>query len=54
MDDVSANSDLNKATSKLPSTARVVVIGGGSVGASVLYHLAEKAGRMSCFWKRTS
>ncbi|HCI20759.1 MAG TPA: dimethylglycine dehydrogenase, partial [Alphaproteobacteria bacterium] len=33
---------MNKATGKLPSTARVVVIGGGSVGASVLYHLAEK------------
>ena len=42
MDDVSANTEVNKATGKLPSTARVVVIGGGSVGASVLYHLAEK------------
>ena len=31
----------NKATGKLPSTARVVVIGGGSVGTSVLYHLAK-------------
>ena len=30
-----------KATGKLPSTARVVVIGGGAVGASVLYHLAK-------------
>mgnify|MGYP005736617023 CR=1 FL=1 len=36
MDDVSANTEVNKATGKLPSTARVVVIGGGSVGASVL------------------
>ena len=27
--------------SKLPSTARVVIIGGGAVGASVLYHLAK-------------
>ena len=42
MDDVSANTEVNKATGKLPGTARVVVIGGGSVGASVLYHLAEK------------
>ena len=42
MDDVSANMEVNKATGKLPGTARVVVIGGGSVGASVLYHLAEK------------
>jgi dimethylglycine dehydrogenase len=25
--------------SDLPSTARVVIIGGGAVGASVLYHL---------------
>jgi len=31
----------NKATGTLPATARVVVIGGGSVGASVLYHLAK-------------
>lgn len=31
----------NKATGKLPSTARVVVIGGGAVGTSVLYHLAK-------------
>ena len=33
--------ETNKATGKLPSTARVVVIGGGSVGTSVLYHLAK-------------
>ena len=33
--------DASKATGKLPSTARVVVIGGGSVGSSVLYHLAK-------------
>ena len=33
MDDESANTEVNKATGKLPSTARVVVIGGGSVGA---------------------
>ncbi|MGA1020725.1 MAG: FAD-dependent oxidoreductase, partial [Candidatus Puniceispirillales bacterium] len=31
----------SKATGKLPQTARVVVIGGGSVGCSVLYHLAK-------------
>ena len=31
-----------KATGKPPSHARVVVIGGGAVGASVLYHLALK------------
>ena len=33
--------------SKLPSTARVVIIGGGAVGASALYHLA-KAGWTDC------
>jgi dimethylglycine dehydrogenase len=33
--------------SDLPSTARVVIIGGGAVGASVLYHLA-KAGWTDC------
>ena len=27
---------------ELPSTARVVIIGGGSVGTSCLYHLAKK------------
>ena len=42
MDDASVMEQANKATGKLPSTARVVVIGGGSVGTSVLYHLAEK------------
>ena len=33
--------------SDLPSTARVVIIGGGAVGASALYHLA-KAGWTDC------
>ena len=42
MDDASIKDQGQKATGKLPSSARVVVIGGGSVGASVLYHLAEK------------
>ena len=42
MDDASVMEQASKATGKLPSTARVVVIGGGSVGTSVLYHLAEK------------
>ena len=32
---------------EIPSTARVVIIGGGAVGASVLYHLA-KAGWSDC------
>ncbi len=54
MDDVSAHSEMNKATGKLPSTARVVVIGGGSVGASVLYHLAEKGWTDVVLLKRTS
>ena len=36
-----------KATGTLPTTARVVVIGGGSVGTSVLYHLA-KMGLTDC------
>ena len=30
-----------KTSAKLPTSARVVVIGGGAVGSSVLYHLAE-------------
>ncbi|MBT6122748.1 MAG: FAD-binding oxidoreductase, partial [Candidatus Puniceispirillum sp.] len=30
-----------QASTTLPKSARVVVIGGGSVGASVLYHLAK-------------
>ena len=30
------------AGASLPARARVVVIGGGAVGASVLYHLAER------------
>ena len=38
---------VSKATGTLPKTARVVVIGGGSVGASVLYHLA-KMGWTAC------
>ena len=41
MDDVSVNEQAGKATGKLPATARVVIIGGGAVGASVLYHLTE-------------
>ena len=37
----SENNDATpQPTSALPSTARVVVIGGGAVGCSVLYHLA--------------
>ncbi|MGB2262779.1 MAG: FAD-dependent oxidoreductase, partial [Candidatus Puniceispirillaceae bacterium] len=37
-----ANKDqTQQPTAKLPASARVVVIGGGAVGASVLYHLAE-------------
>jgi len=32
---------LRQPTAALPSTARVVVIGGGAVGCSVLYHLAQ-------------
>ena len=36
-----ANNDATRQpTSALPSAARVVVIGGGAVGCSVLYHLA--------------
>ena len=42
MDDAAIREQGPKATGKLPSSARVVVIGGGAVGASVLYHLAEK------------
>ena len=30
----------------MKSQARVVIIGGGVVGVSTLYHLAKKAGRM--------
>ena len=35
------NQEQNKATGTLPKSARVVIIGGGSVGTSVLYHLAK-------------
>ena len=35
------NDAMRQPTSVLPSTARVVVIGGGAVGCSVLYHLAS-------------
>ena len=42
MDDAVIREQSQKATGKLPTSARVVVIGGGAVGASVLYHLAEK------------
>ncbi len=41
MTETNATEQVQQPTSKLPSTARVVVIGGGAVGASVLYHLAE-------------
>ena len=37
----SANEGTAQPSTQLPSSARVVVIGGGSVGCSVLYHLAE-------------
>ena len=40
MTDQTATYD-SKATGKLPESARVVVIGGGAVGCSVLYHLAK-------------
>ena len=32
----------------MKSHARVVIIGGGAVGVSTLYHLAKKAGQMLC------
>ena len=35
------NDTARQPTSALPSTARVVVIGGGAVGCSVLTHLAS-------------
>ena len=35
------NDAMRQPTAALPSTARVVVIGGGAVGCSVLYHLAS-------------
>ncbi len=37
---VTSETEVHPST-KLPASARVVVIGGGSVGCSVLYHLAE-------------
>ena len=33
--------EIGHASGALPTTARVVVVGGGAVGCSVLYHLAE-------------
>ena len=42
LDQASVTSETEEHPStKLPASARVVVIGGGSVGCSVLYHLAE-------------
>ncbi len=41
MADTTQQQDGQKATGQLPTSARVVVIGGGSVGCSVLYHLAK-------------
>ena len=41
MADTTQQQDGQKATGQLPASARVVVIGGGSVGCSVLYHLAK-------------
>ncbi|HCP19372.1 MAG TPA: dimethylglycine dehydrogenase [Alphaproteobacteria bacterium] len=41
MTDTTQQQDGQKATGTLPASARVVVIGGGSVGCSVLYHLAK-------------
>ena len=38
----------------LPKNAKVVVIGGGVVGCSVLYHLAKKGGAIAFCWKRMS
>ncbi len=35
----------------LPETARVVVIGGGAVGCSCLYHLAKQGWTDACCWK---
>ncbi len=37
-----ATATASTATSGLPGRARVVVIGGGNIGASVLYHLAKE------------
>ena len=41
MNDKANKDQTQQPTAKLPASARVVVIGGGAVGASVLYHLAE-------------
>lgn len=41
MTETTASEQTQQPTGKLPGTARVVVIGGGAVGASVLYHLAK-------------
>jgi len=38
----------------MKSAARVVVIGGGVVGASVLYHLTKAVGAMFCSSSVTS
>ena len=38
----------------IPEYARVVVIGGGIIGCSVAYHLAEMGCRKLCCWSATS
>ncbi len=39
---------------EIPTSARVVIIGGGAVGASALYHLAKAGWTDASCWKRTS
>ena len=52
MNEMANKDQTQQPTAKLPASARVVVIGGGAVGASVLYHLAELDGRIAFYSKR--
>ena len=38
----------------MTTTARIVVIGGGIVGVSVLYHLARAGEKTHCCWSGAS
>ena len=38
----------------MKSHAKVVVIGGGAMGAGLLYHLVKEGWTDSCWWRRAN